>query len=237
MNKLLLLLLVIGLIYVFNSCNILENMSNLNEKKQPAKLNTEHIIVSASPIKYNDPTNALQYIEFVNNKDKKDIYVMIDYKELSKPKIRSLIKTIKDQKIVALEKHMCSDKDNSIEHCINNISKNIPVFLINIKDKEFSDNSIIAVNAVSNKKQDGSNYTSLIPHISSNVDFTNKKLLASPNLININDVAALHFTKNKILVINTESIKEIKETDLINLNLNEIIIKDKNNTKIYYLSN
>ena len=50
-------------------------------------------------------------------------------------------------------------------------------------------------------------------------------------------MAILFMDKHNQLVVNTTSYKEIKETDLFNLTLNELILDDKNKTKLYYLTN
>jgi len=242
MNKVFLLILIFGIIYIFCNCTDYETMANIDIiKVKPSKIN------------YIDKLDDIQYIEFMNVNNENDKYVMIDYSELPKDQIRDIIKMIRLKNIDNLEKYLCPQNINQpkseisalyIDECINSVAQqkpsNLPLFLINKKDISLV-NNILTVKTLFNMKQnEQTEYISLLLANSpiTNIDFNNNnKILDATKINNINNMAILFMDKHNQLVVNTTSYKEIKETDLFNLTLNELILDDKNKTKLYYLTN
>jgi len=224
MNKLLLLLLVMGIIYVLYTTKNCEQMSNIKT-----------INVSATKLGDNDK---IQYIEFVTNAKQPSSYVMINYKELSENKKKLILQAIKDNGINSLQGYLCPpDTEFNIDNCVNyaNKIKTMPIFLVNNKD--YKDNNILSVKSVYNKKKDGTLYNSLIPYNTPKVDFVNKKVLDfSITKVTEKDMdnASLYFDKNNNLVLNNNSLKQINHGELNDLILNELKLKDK--TILYYMN-
>jgi hypothetical protein len=230
MRKLLLFLIIIGVGYMLIKCDNTENMADVKP-----------IVVSSSKVNYTYTSDNPQYIEFINGNDK---YVMIDYRELPKDQIRTLITAVKANKLTTFEQNMCpanqsADTTQNIEACVDYIlktnTKHIPLFLMN-KNDIMNDKQNIIIGQIlgfnvehSVKKYQSDEYNSLVAYNvpKSEVDFTNNII----KNINSNEVGVIYVDKDKNLIINTESRKEIKEIDMNNLTLNQII------PKIYYLTN
>jgi hypothetical protein len=226
MNKLL-WLIIIGIVYILLKCNNIENMAELKPT-----------IVSASKINFADESiiPIPQYIEFINGNDK---YIMIDYRELSKEQIRNIIQAVKTNNLTTFENNMCLNQSDDIDTCIDYIlktnTKHIPLFLMNKNDitsdtKNTILGKVLGFNVVYNiKKNQDTRYNSLIAYNvpKSEVDFTNNTI----KNINSNEIGVVYLDKNNNMIINTESRKEIKDIDMNNLTLNQII------PKIFYLSN
>jgi len=226
MNKLL-WLIIIGIVYILLKCNNIENMAELKPT-----------IVSASKINFVDEsiTPIPQYIEFINGNDK---YIMIDYRELSKEQIRNIIQAVKTNNLTTFENNMCLNQSDDIDTCIDYIlktnTKHIPLFLMNKNDitsdtKNTILGKVLGFNVVYNiKKNQDTRYNSLIAYNvpKSEVDFTNNTI----KNITSNEIGVVYLDKNNNMIINTDSRKEIKDIDMNNLTLNQII------PKIFYLSN
>lgn len=217
MNKLLLLLLVVGLIYILCSPNISENMSNSN------------IFVSVSKkFKYEDNTMN-QYAEFID--DNKDVYVMINYDELTINQKTDIINAVEKNNLKNLKKYLCHNKNDNKDACLNYKSLILPVFFINIKDKKYTD-SIIGLKSVTNQNKNHLSYTSLVP-LNAKVDFDKKKI---NDVTLLSNASSLHFNKNNELVISKSGLKASNKNDLNNIKLNKFVLDDKNKTKLYYPS-
>jgi hypothetical protein len=237
MNKLLLLLIVGGIIYILYKNNICENMSNIimpNEKKTTVSLT----ILKDNNINMDDTSKNINnmYVDFTNDDELSDKYVMINYNNLSSEQKQELLSYINDEKNNLKDLQDFFNPDNV---CSSGLLNNTLVLLINNKQLDIVDNNILTFDITNTTNKTGQQIKRFKPY--NTIIDKNNNILNSSILI---DSGSYYFDENGYFLIsscgasiNTTKLVDINlnKLDFMNMNLKQLNLITKSKLQYYYL--